>query len=109
MKRLAFFFDGTWQSLAGRPTNVVLAAASIKRQTDDGTVQIIHYDEGVGTGPDDKKSGGWFGKGLIENVREAFRFLIFNYDTGDEIFVFGLSRGAFSARTFIGFIRYVGP
>jgi len=45
------------------------------------------------------------GKGLIENAREAFRFLIFNYDTGDEIFVFGFSRGAFSARTFIGFIH----
>jgi uncharacterized protein (DUF2235 family) len=54
MKRLAFFFDGTWQKLAGLPTNVVLTAASIKRQTNDGTVQIIHYDEGVGTGPDDE-------------------------------------------------------
>ena len=109
MKRLVFFFDGTWQKLADRPTNVVLTAASLKRQTDDGTVQIIHYDEGVGTGPDDEKSGGWFGAGLLENVREAFRFLIFNYDAGDEIFVFGFSRGAFSARTFLGFIRYVGP
>src|SRR3546814_9702658 len=50
-----------------------------------------------------------FGPGLIGNVREAYRFLVFNYDPGDEIYVFGFSRGAFSARTFIGFIRHVGP
>ena len=109
MKRLLFFFDGTGQKLAGIPTNVVLTAASVKRQTDTGTVQIIHYDEGVGTAPDDDIAGGWFGKGLIDKVREAFRFLIFNYDSADEIFVFGYSRGAFSARTFVGFLRYVGP
>ncbi len=48
------------------------------------------------------------GAGLIENVREAYRFLIFNYDAGDEIVVFGFSRGAFSAQTFVGFMRHRG-
>lgn len=109
MKRIVFCFDGTWNALsADTPTNVVLAAASIERQTRDGTVQIIHYDEGVGTGRLEKFSGGVFGAGLVANVREAYRFLIFNYDPGDEIFVFGFSRGAFSARTFVGFVRHVG-
>ena len=94
MKRLIFCFDGTWNALnADTPTNVVLTAASIVRQTADRTTQIIHYDEGVGTGPMDHFAGGVFGWGLIQNVREAYRFLIFNYDVGDQIFVFGFSRG----------------
>lgn len=110
MKRIVFCFDGTWNALnADTPTNVVLTAASIERQARDGIVQIIHYDEGVGTGRVEKLSGGVFGAGLVDNVREAYRFLIFNYDPGDQIYVFGFSRGAFSARSFIGFVRHVGP
>lgn len=110
MKRIVFCFDGTWNALnADTPTNVVLTAASIERQARDGVVQIIHYDEGVGTGRLEHMTGGMFGAGLVDNVREAYRFLIFNYDPGDQIYVFGFSRGAFSARTFVGFVRHVGP
>lgn len=110
MKRLIFCFDGTWNTLNEyTPTNVVLTAASIQRTTPNAVTQIIHYDEGVGTGADEHWTGGMFGSGLIEHIRAAYRFLIFNYDPGDEIYVFGFSRGAFSARSFIGFIRHVGP
>ena len=110
MKRLIFCFDGTWNKLVpDLATNVVLTAASIERIDRHGTAQVIHYDEGVGTGELDQLRGGMFGAGLIRHVREAYRFLIFNYDPGDEIYVFGFSRGAYSARTFVGFIRHVGP
>jgi uncharacterized protein (DUF2235 family) len=110
MKRIVFCFDGTWNALnADTPTNVVLTAASVERQARDGMVQIMHYDEGVGTGRLEKMTGGMFGAGLVDNVREAYRFLIFNFDPGDQIYVFGFSRGAFSARTFVGFVRHVGP
>ena len=110
MKRIVFCFDGTWNKLVpDLATNVVLTAASIERTDRSGIVQIIHYDEGVGTGDLDSMRGGMFGTGLIDNVREAYRFLVFNYDPGDEIYVFGFSRGAFSARTFVGFLRHVGP
>lgn len=110
MKRLVFCFDGTWNKLVpDLATNVVLTAASIERIDSKGVPQIIHYDEGVGTGDLDAMRGGVLGAGLIENVREAYRFLVFNYDPGDEIYVFGFSRGAYSARTFVGFIRHVGP
>ncbi len=110
MKRLVFCFDGTWNKLMpDLATNVVLTAASIERTDRHGVSQVIHYDEGVGTGPLDEVRGGMFGTGLIENVREAYRFLVFNYDPGDEIYVFGFSRGAYSARTFVGFVRHVGP
>lgn len=109
-KRLIFCFDGTWNKLAANtPTNVVLTAASIERIAADGVAQIIHYDEGVGTGVREKFSGGIFGAGLDINLREAYRFLLFNYDPGDHIHVFGFSRGAFTARTFVGLLRHVGP
>jgi uncharacterized protein (DUF2235 family) len=110
MKRLIFCFDGTWNALgANNPTNVVLTAASIMRETPDEVTQIIHYDEGVGTGRLETMTGGMFGAGLTYNIREAYRFLVFNYDPGDDIFVFGFSRGAFSARSFVGLVRHVGP
>jgi uncharacterized protein (DUF2235 family) len=109
VKRLVFCFDGSWNRLdADCPTNVVLVAESVRPTAKDGTVQVVYYDEGVGTAKRDKFRGGIFGMGLLTNLREAYRFLIFNYEPGDEIFVFGFSRGAFSARSFAGFIRHAG-
>ena len=110
MRRLVFCFDGSWNKLdtKSNPTNVVLMAESVLPTDGNGIPQIVYYDEGVGTSSDDWFRGGAFGKGLIENIREAYRFLLFNYQAGDEIFVFGFSRGAFTARSFIGFIRCVG-
>lgn len=75
MKRLVFCFDGTWNRLsADTPTNVVLTAASIVREAPDAT-QIIHYDEGIGTGRLEKWSGGVLGVGLVEIVRRAYSFV----------------------------------
>lgn len=109
MKRLVFCFDGSWNRLdADCPTNVVLVAESVRPTAKDGTVQVVYYDEGVGTAKRDRFRGGIFGMGLLTNLREAYRFLIFNYEPGDEIFVFGFSRGAFTARSFAGFIRHAG-
>lgn len=109
MKRLVFCFDGTWNRLeAPNPTNVVITAESITPIAPDGTVQIIHYDSGVGTGRVDHWTGGIFGEGLLDKIMVAYTFLVFNYEPGDEIFVFGFSRGAFSARAFVGFVRSCG-
>lgn len=109
MKRLAFCFDGTWNRLdAPNPTNVVITAQSVTPIAKDGTTQIIHYDEGVGTGEGEKFGGGIFGHGLLTNIADAYRFLIFNYVVGDEIYIFGFSRGAFTARSFAGFLRNCG-
>lgn len=112
MKRLVFCFDGTWNRLdAKNPTNVVLTAESITPSVklDNETVaQIIHYDEGVGTQTGESIRGGLFGHGLLQNLSDAYRFLIFNYTVGDEIYIFGFSRGAFTARSFVGLIRNCG-
>lgn len=112
MKRLVFCFDGTWNRLdAQHPTNIVLTAESITPSVlleDQKITQIIHYDEGVGTQKWEKYTGGLMGHGLLKNLSDAYRFLIFNYTPGDEIYVFGFSRGAYSARSFVGLIRNCG-
>ena len=109
MKRLVFCFDGSWNRLsAPNPTNVVITAQSVTPVAKDGTRQIIHYDPGVGTGVNDKWGGGLFGEGLIDKIVDGYTFLVFNYELGDEIFVFGFSRGAFTARAFVGMVRQVG-
>lgn len=93
MKRLVFCFDGTWNTLtAPIPTNVVVTAESVVPSSSDGTAQVVFYDEGVGTKKWEQVRGGMFGLGLVDNMADAYRFLIFNYTTGDEIYVFGFSR-----------------
>lgn len=109
MTRLVFCFDGTWNRLdAQNPTNVVLTAESVLPSPPDGVKQLIFYDEGVGSDPRERLSGGMFGAGLVRNLADAYRFLIFNYTPGDDIFVFGFSRGAFTARSFCGLLANCG-
>lgn len=109
MKRLVFCFDGTWNTLdAPRPTNVVVTAESVVPIASDGTAQVIFYDEGVGTKKWEQVRGGMFGLGMVENMADAYRFLIFNYTPGDEIYVFGFSRGAYTARSFVGLLSNCG-
>lgn len=108
-KRLVFNFDGTWNRLdAVCPTNVVLTAESILPLDGQGVAQLNYYDQGVGTDKGDRLRGGAFGRGLTRNLADAYRNLVFNYTPGDEIFIFGFSRGAFSARSFAGLIRNSG-
>lgn len=114
MKRLILCCDGTWNSAdqessgAPCPTNVVKIAYRIAKRADD-IPQVIFYDQGVGTGNVlDRYSGGAFGDGLEDNIHDAYRFLIANYEFGDELFFFGFSRGAFTARSIVGMIRKCG-
>jgi uncharacterized protein (DUF2235 family) len=109
MKRLVFCFDGTWNRIdSACPTNVVVTAESVLPLTPGNVAQLIYYDEGVGTGKWERFRGGIFGSGLVKNLADAYRFLIFNYTPGDEIFVFGFSRGAYTARSFVGLLNNCG-
>jgi uncharacterized protein (DUF2235 family) len=109
VKRLIFCFDGTWNRLdAPYATNVVITAESVLPFGTNGVVQSIFYDEGVGTQKYEKIVGGLFGSGMVENLGDAYRFLIFNYTPGDEIYIFGFSRGAFTARSFAGLLATCG-
>jgi len=109
MKRLVLCFDGTWDRLdATTPTNVQITAESVLDTAGSGIPQIVYYDDGVGTDGTDALTGGIFGAGLLKNISDAYRFLIFNYAPGDEIFVFGFSRGAYTARSLVGLLSTCG-
>lgn len=117
MKRIVICADGTWnerdqmdqESRKRRPTNVTKVARTILTTSSDGTPQIVCYLDGVGTGGGmDKLTGGAFGDGICANVVALYRFILYNYSKGDQLFFFGFSRGAFTVRTLIGFMNRVG-
>jgi uncharacterized protein (DUF2235 family) len=118
MKRIVICADGTWNqrdqvdktTKKRRPTNVTKVARAIRpRATADGKDQVVFYHDGVGTsGGLDKFTGGAFGHGIEENIRDLYRFILYNYEPLDELFFFGFSRGAFTVRTLAGFMNAVG-
>jgi uncharacterized protein (DUF2235 family) len=114
MRRLAVFFDGTWNKRDDEPwdgddnTNVVRLHDAVPARDARGVEQLKRYVAGVGTKWYERVGGGVAGLGLSENIREGYRFLVRNYRDGDEIFVFGFSRGAYSARSLVGMIRFAG-
>lgn len=83
---------------------------ALRSESDNGISQIIYYQAGIGTeaGLLDHVYGGGTGAGLSENIREAYGFITNNYQPGDEIFLIGFSRGAFTARSIAGLIDCVG-
>src|SRR5437868_13561936 len=92
-KRLAVFLDGTWNAVDDN-TNVWRLKSLCASKSADGAAQLVYYDIGV-----NGFWGGTFGKGLSANVTEAYEWLIDHYDPGDEIHIFGFSRGAYTARS----------
>jgi uncharacterized protein (DUF2235 family) len=111
-KRLVVCLDGTWNGPdQGRnPTNVVKIMEAIRPSDAAGTRQVTFYDAGVGAdgGRIDRITDGFTGRGLDQNVRDGYRFLAHNWEPGDEIYLFGFSRGAFTARSLCGFLSACG-
>jgi len=134
MKRIILLLDGTWNDsdFGDSDTNIVRIGDIIARSLDpdqasdpnadeapaalvrargfkgNNIEHLVFYERGVGTGALDRMSGGIVGLGLSGNVRRAYRILSFHYKPGDEVFVFGFSRGAYTARSLVGFIGAVG-
>jgi uncharacterized protein (DUF2235 family) len=106
-KRLALFFDGTWDTPENK-TNVWELHQLLSDTGPDGVPQVKFYDPGVGTHWYDRLTGGAFGAGLPTNVQQGYDWLRKNYTPGDEVFLFGFSRGAFTARSLAGFIARCG-
>ncbi len=108
-KKLVIFCDGTWNEPTKRGTNVVRMLQATDFVDKDGNPQIAHYIAGVGTRREDEKViGGAFGFGISENIKNAYAFIVSNYDVGDEIYLFGFSRGAYTARSIAGLIDNLG-
>ena len=113
MKRLVVCCDGTWNKPDSQTvTNVEKIARTV--QSDPGATggvhQLVYYVSGVGAGSygADKLLGGAFGFGLFHNVIACYRFLAQNYEPGDEVFIVGFSRGAYTARSVAGMVGRVG-
>lgn len=101
-KRLVVFFDGTLNKVDTN-TNVWRMRALCAAKGKDGKPQLVYYEVGV-----NGFLGGLFGQGIDENIRLAYEWLVENYNDGDEIFIFGFSRGAFTARSLAGLVAREG-
>src|SRR6516165_8737525 len=131
-KRIILLLDGTWNDadIGVGDTNIVRlrriitqsldpipsqdqtrpqTARTFTDQTGKKREHIIFYERGVGTGGFfDNIRGGGFGAGLARNIRRAYNFLSSHYELGDQVFIFGFSRGAYTARSLVGFIAAAG-
>jgi uncharacterized protein (DUF2235 family) len=113
MKRIIVCCDGTWNAddTQTNDTNVALLARAIHgSQQTGGVLQIVLYLRGVGTTglKLDTVIEGVTGIGVDDNIRSAYQFIAQNYLPGDEIYLFGFSRGAFTARSLAGLISACG-
>jgi len=104
-KRIIFCADGTWDS-AQNDTNVYKLFKAIPITSG----QVAFYDDGVGSDgtPLEKLVGGAFGDGLFQKIKDGYTKIAHVYEQGDEIFIFGFSRGAFTARSLAGMIAVCG-
>lgn len=110
-RKLVVCCDGTWNEPyhIGAPTNVVKMVRAILPEDANDVAQLVYYHPGVGTGNIvDRFMGGTMGIGLSTNVQSAYDFLAANYIDGDMIYLFGFSRGAYTARSLAGLIGQVG-
>jgi uncharacterized protein (DUF2235 family) len=110
-KKIIICADGTWNSSHGvgafsNDTNVRKLFCALADTPD----QMRYYDSGVGTDgtPIDHLAGGTMGDGLFEKVQDGYEFLAYVWDPGDEIYIFGFSRGAYTARSLGGMIAGFG-
>jgi uncharacterized protein (DUF2235 family) len=104
-KRIIYCADGTWDAPANK-TNVYILYKALKTTAQ----QQPFYDDGVGSDGNAflKVTGGAFGTGLWTEVKEGYTALAQVYEEGDEVFLFGFSRGAYTARSLGGMIAAAG-
>jgi uncharacterized protein (DUF2235 family) len=115
-KNIIICLDGTGNEITDNLSNVLKIYRSLRRNKD----QLVYYTQGVGTLAEfrlwkkvkqaifDKFLGKTLGYGLDSRVTNAYRFIVQNYKSGDEIFIFGYSRGAYTARVLAGMIHAIG-
>jgi uncharacterized protein (DUF2235 family) len=104
-KNIVVFSDGTGQEGGkGHNTNVYKLFNMVEDRT---SRQIAFYDRGLGTGWR-KITGNGAGMGISKNIKECYEFIFNNYEAGDQIYLFGFSRGATTVRSLAGFIDLFG-
>ena len=116
MKRIVICCDGTWNKPGntdkGVPvkTNVLKTYEALATIGADGIQQVKYYGQGIGTkySISDFLFGGIAGRGIDRHIKDAYKFIMWNFEPGDELYLFGFSRGAYTARSLIGLIRNCG-
>ncbi|MVU82078.1 DUF2235 domain-containing protein [Nocardia sp. ET3-3] len=115
MKRLVVCCDGTWKAESSTTVSNIVKIAETVRLTGAGREgksvgQRIYYVSGPGSRGfmSDRLLGGAFGLGLEANLSAAYWQLALNWEPGDEIYIFGFSRGAYTARSLAGMINRLG-
>jgi uncharacterized protein (DUF2235 family) len=115
-RNLIVCFDGTNNQFGANDTNVVRLVQSLERVDER---QLVYYDPGVGTLPEpglltaaakriSELFGLAFGVGLTAKIERAYAFLMHNWQPGDRVFLFGFSRGAYTARALAGLLHMFG-
>ena len=115
MRNIVICCDGTGNEYCDANSNVVKLYHALEQSAQ----QVVYYHPGVGTmGAQQaltaagktwtKWLGLGFGFGFSENVADAYGFLMQNYQPGDQVFVFGFSRGAYTARALCGLLEMCG-
>lgn len=105
-QRLILLFDGTWNDPQDQ-TNVYRIARHINDH-DESVRQRFYYEPGVGTSPMERIRGGVSGYGLSRNLLQGYEWLARRYTENDELWIFGFSRGAYTARSLVGLLRKCG-
>jgi len=107
-KRIIFCADGTWDKPRNN-TNVRKLFEGVN-SVPSASNQVAFYDDGVGSDgtPIQKLAGGAIGEGLFQKIKDGYRKIARVYTQGDDIFIFGFSRGAFTARSLAGMIAACG-
>ncbi|MBG0793186.1 DUF2235 domain-containing protein [Methylocystis sp. H62] len=119
MKNIIVCCDGTGNEISENISNVLKLYRVVRKTGKTDPQQRVFYDPGVGTlarpNPWTKLKqdtvtllGLATGYGLDDNVLKAYTFLINHYEEGDDIFLFGFSRGAYTVRVLAGLIHKVG-
>ena len=115
-KNIVICCDGTGNEFGDRNSNVVKLFATLVL---DPRTQVAYYDPGIGTmGANNAltKIGKWFtkvlglafGYGLLDNVGDAYRFLMLNWEPDDRLYLFGFSRGAYTVRVLASMLHLFG-
>lgn len=109
-KKIILLMDGTWDDPES-DSNITKLAKLIQ----PSETQLIKYVKGIGTHSDTSFWGklvnaieGGTGASISEKIIDGYRYICQNYQTGDQLFLFGFSRGAFEARSLAGLISYCG-
>ncbi len=119
MKNIVICCDGTGNEISENISNVLKLYRVLRKTGKTEPLQVVFYDPGVGTlARPNPWTKAWqdaitvvglaTGYGLDDNVLAAYEFLVSQYEEGDNIFLFGFSRGAYTVRVLAALVHKIG-